>query len=516
MKNSILGKARWLREVALATSKNNGARVAREWLKYAAMLVMLLTLGVGNAWAADVQINYSDDWAETGRSGSGGAISITKSGVSISSAKGYVSSSSVHIYNSGTFTISSSIAMTQIVFNSGGGNDIKNNFAANTGTVDGNNRKWTGSATSVTFTVSSHVEWTRATVTIDSYVFAFSKNGATEGTVPDPTYKSSYSWSATIPYHAGVNDLRNADGCSFVGWNTDKNGNGTDYVAGQTFYGSGNQTLYVKWGNCHYDVTYNTVGVTMTGTPPSSITSSDTEIEAFFTINNGYTTPIVATVTMGGYSYGSSEGFLFDESMVLFEPGSGFDGDVVFSITATEQPCTPINPSLNYSLTAMTVGQTSSPTLTGNTGGGSVSYAITSGGSHASINPSTGVVTASSAGDITVTATIGAVGNTYCANTATCNISIAAVTRTVTWHINGATSTTQVADGQRPTPPTVDVDDYCGDKFIGWTKCAISGSVGSESSVSGGGCGLYKSAATLPTISEDGINFYAVFADEKP
>lgn len=54
MKNSILGKARWLREVALATSKNNGARVAREWLKYAAMFVMLLTLGSGNAWGTDL------------------------------------------------------------------------------------------------------------------------------------------------------------------------------------------------------------------------------------------------------------------------------------------------------------------------------------------------------------------------------------------------------------------------------------------------------------------------------
>ena len=51
MKNSILEKARWLREVALATSKNNGARVAREWLKYAAMFVMLFTIGVGDAWA---------------------------------------------------------------------------------------------------------------------------------------------------------------------------------------------------------------------------------------------------------------------------------------------------------------------------------------------------------------------------------------------------------------------------------------------------------------------------------
>lgn len=60
MKNSILGKARWLREVALATSKNNGARVAREWLKYAAMFVMLFTIGIGNVWGADAQCTLSN------------------------------------------------------------------------------------------------------------------------------------------------------------------------------------------------------------------------------------------------------------------------------------------------------------------------------------------------------------------------------------------------------------------------------------------------------------------------
>ena len=65
MKNSILGKARWLRDVALATSKNNGARVAREWLKYAAMFVMLLTLGIGNVWGE----TKSKEWDLTSSSG---------------------------------------------------------------------------------------------------------------------------------------------------------------------------------------------------------------------------------------------------------------------------------------------------------------------------------------------------------------------------------------------------------------------------------------------------------------
>ena len=62
MKNSILGKARWLRDVALATSKNNGARVAREWLKYAAMFVMLFTIGSGNVWGETL-------FSQTGSSG---------------------------------------------------------------------------------------------------------------------------------------------------------------------------------------------------------------------------------------------------------------------------------------------------------------------------------------------------------------------------------------------------------------------------------------------------------------
>ena len=61
MKNSILGKARWLREVALATSKNNGARVAREWLKYAAMFIMLFTIGSGNVWGATSTLTLSSN-----------------------------------------------------------------------------------------------------------------------------------------------------------------------------------------------------------------------------------------------------------------------------------------------------------------------------------------------------------------------------------------------------------------------------------------------------------------------
>ena len=82
MKNSILGKARWLREVALATSKNNGARVAHEWLKYAAMFVMLFTIGSGNAWGETVtykQTSTSEASVSSGTAPKGSNVTFSNS-----------------------------------------------------------------------------------------------------------------------------------------------------------------------------------------------------------------------------------------------------------------------------------------------------------------------------------------------------------------------------------------------------------------------------------------------------
>lgn len=82
MKNSILEKARWLREVALATSKNNGARVAREWLKYAAMFVMLFTIGIGNAWGETVtykQTSTSEASVSSGTAPKGSNVTFSNS-----------------------------------------------------------------------------------------------------------------------------------------------------------------------------------------------------------------------------------------------------------------------------------------------------------------------------------------------------------------------------------------------------------------------------------------------------
>ena len=92
MKNSILGKARWLRDVALATSKNNGARVAREWLKIAAVFLLIFTLGVGNAWGTSVTYQHVFN-----------AKPSTGNNVSLSSVSWNISATNLNSYNSANY-----------------------------------------------------------------------------------------------------------------------------------------------------------------------------------------------------------------------------------------------------------------------------------------------------------------------------------------------------------------------------------------------------------------------------
>jgi len=107
--------------------------------------------------------------------------------------------------------------------------------------------------------------------------------------------------------------------------------------------------------------------------------------------------------------------------------------------------------------------------------------------------------------------TIQAIGNgtTYCssAKSGAINVSTTAIpTYTLTWNVNGTTSTTTVnqgdAIGTLPSDPSAPTS--CADKtFMGWTAAA---------SVNADGSGItYISTATVPSGN---TTYYAVFADE--
>jgi uncharacterized repeat protein (TIGR02543 family) len=58
--------------------------------------------------------------------------------------------------------------------------------------------------------------------------------------------------STTLPSGSGISN----PGYTFVGWNTEANGSGTEYQAGATYIFTGNQTLYAQWSPDTYIVTF--------------------------------------------------------------------------------------------------------------------------------------------------------------------------------------------------------------------------------------------------------------------
>jgi uncharacterized repeat protein (TIGR02543 family) len=125
-------------------------------------------------------------------------------------------------------------------------------------------------------------------------------------------------------------------GYSFVGWDTKANGNGTVYVAGETFtMGSSNVTLYAKWTA---DVTPPTINSTnpvrdFTGVAlDASITATFSEAmngstitSTSFTLMNGSTsTPVTGTVS---YDAGTMT--------ATFAPDSPLESGMSYTATIT-------------------------------------------------------------------------------------------------------------------------------------------------------------------------------------
>jgi uncharacterized repeat protein (TIGR02543 family) len=88
-------------------------------------------------------------------------------------------------------------------------------------------------------------------------------------------------------------------------------------------------------------------------------------------------------------------------------------------------------------------------------------------------------------------------------------------TYSVKWVVNGVEltgaqlggATTIVNHGDKiATAPKVEVEDYCGDKFVGWVTAPIEGQLKDAPT-------LYPTVADIPAITGETTTFYAVFAD---
>ena len=130
-----------------------------------------------------------------------------------------------------------------------------------------------------------------------TYTVIYDGNGSTGGSVPnDPT---NYEEGQLVTVLGNTGSLLKT-GYSFVGWNTQADGNGTTYTQGQQFtMGTANVTLFAKWiANPTYTVTYNDNGSTSGSVP---IDASHYEEGQIVTVpgNTGY----LLKINVAGVSY---------------------------------------------------------------------------------------------------------------------------------------------------------------------------------------------------------------------
>ncbi len=88
----------------------------------------------------------------------------------------------------------------------------------------------------------------------DQYVITYDANTATSGTAPTSQTKT-HDISRTL---ASNSDLVKTN-YSFVGWNTQADGNGTEYAAGASYTANASVTLYAEWTTNRYTLSFDSV-----------------------------------------------------------------------------------------------------------------------------------------------------------------------------------------------------------------------------------------------------------------
>ena len=166
-------------------------------------------------------------------------------------------------------------------------------------------------------------------------------------------------------------------------------------------------------------------GASALASPTITWSSSNTSVATI-----GETTGVVTLVGVGSTDITASyEG---DETYAA-------SNSEAYSLTVTDTR-TAINPSLSYDNSTLILGATTTanPTLTGNTGGGAVTYSSDAEGV-ATVDAETGVITAVAAGTAHITATIAAIG-TYQGGSAQATITVATnplgTNKTITWTLS--------------------------------------------------------------------------------
>ena len=187
--------------------------------------------------------------------------------------------------------------------------------------------------------------------------------------------------------------------------------------------------------------------------------------------------------------------------------------EATINLTVTKHPIT-----LSFSPDAVSVVRgenVAAPTLNGNTGSGTVTYA-SSDDTVATVSSSTGEVTGVKAGSTTITATVAETAE-YLGGSATFDVTVTKPYHTVTFSVNGNTSRTASVEEDAaitfPTAVATPGDDETkipeeinGMTFVGWYGSTYTHASTAPDFVS----------TSTTTMGENDVTYYAVYADRTP
>ena len=310
--------------------------------------------------------------------------------------------------------------------------------------------------TSVTITwISGTRTWNSNPTCTGTADVTYDANGATSGTVPTDS-NNPYDLGETVTVLGNTGTLART-GYTFDGWNTKADGSGTSYAVGSTFTIASDITLYAKWAEAEFAVTYNNGGH---GTAPSSATVSKVTLtpitDAVGYVCIGWKANVVTSV--GGNPVAANE---------LIE--NGYTVKLLEATTFTAQWETAV-----YTITSTLNNCSSSPAIPS-----SYTYTGSAAGLSYTISASSGYELPA-----TITLQMGGVdmasGTDYTWNSSTGTLAISKVitddivltiealtTHTVTLKDNESTLTQETIGANITLPTRTGCEGYT---FAGWTK----------------------------------------------
>lgn len=257
----------------VATNLLNLLQGYTKGIRFVAVLTILLTMGIGQAWGETVTFTFNteagiQELGLTAPASSNGTDltenqAYTKSNVSLSATHGSTNtrvwnssgSYDLRVYTGGslTFSVPTGSNITKIV-----STGTAANFSVNTGTFQSGT--WTGKANSVTYTASATLKMKTFTVTyeaaVTTYTITLNTNGGTINAGNVTSY--TYGVGATLPTNVTKENHQ------FGGWFDNSGCTGTAVTAISTT-ATGNKEYWAKWTELpKYIVTWSVDGNTTT------------------------------------------------------------------------------------------------------------------------------------------------------------------------------------------------------------------------------------------------------------